>query len=237
MGLEDNYVDIIRKAEKGLNKKIYSSDIDEIARELNLNARALKKIKEGKYKPEDFDYGRKYDELKVVNIRCEFYGGHVNAYLVSDDDDNCFIVDTAQSPERIIKEIKERKLNPRFILLTHGDGDHTYGKEKIEKEFGIGIYSEGNLNDNQELKFGDRKIKAVKTLGHSRDSLSYSIGRFLFVGDLIFAGSLGMANYSYSKLLESANNVLRFPNDYFIFPGHGPATTVGEEKENNAFIV
>ena len=237
MNLEDNYMDIIRKAEKGLNKKIFSSDIDEIAKELNLNAKALKKIKEGEYNPKDFDYGKIYGGLKVINVKCEFYGGSVNAYIVSDEDKNCFIVDTAQSPEKIIKIIREMKLSPKFILITHGHGDHVYGKEKIEKEFGIGIYSEGNLNDNQELKFGDRKIKAVKTLGHSRDSLSYSIGRFLFVGDLIFAGSLGMANYSYSKLLESANNVLRFPNDYFIFPGHGPATTVGEEKENNAFIV
>ncbi|MBI2507384.1 MBL fold metallo-hydrolase [Candidatus Woesearchaeota archaeon] len=190
MDLEDNYEDIIRKAERGLNKKIDSSDIDEVARELNLNVRALKKIKDGKYKPKAFDYGKNYDGLKVVNIRNEFYGRHVNAYVVFDEDKNCAIVDTAQSPERIIKEIKERKLNPRFILLTHGDGDHVYGKEKIVKEFGIGIYSGDDLKNNQELKLDDRKIKAVKTPGHSKDSVTYSIGMFLFVGDLIFAGSL-----------------------------------------------
>ncbi len=237
MGLEDNYEDIIKKAERGLNKKIYSNNVDEIARELNLNASALKKIKEGKYKPKDFDYERKYDGLKVVNIKCEFYGGNVNSYLIFDEEDNCVVIDTAQSPEKIIKEIKERKLNLKFILLTHGDGDHVYGQEKIEKEFGVESYSENNLKDSQALKFGKRKIKIISTPGHSGDSLTYSVEKFLFVGDLIFAGSLGGANYSYNKLLKSAHKILKFPEDYFVFPGHGPVTTVKEEKENNAFIV
>ena len=235
MDLEDNYEDIIRKAERGLNKKISTNNIDEAARELNLNAKSLKKIKEGKYNPKEFNYNRVYDGLKVVNIKDEFYEGHVNAYIVYDEENYCAIIDTAQSPEKIIKEIKEKKLSPKFILLTHGHGDHVYGRDKIEREFGIKSYSADNL-DIHELKFGRRKIKIVKTPGHSQDSSTYSIGKFLFVGDLIFAGSLGTANYSYEELLKSANKILKFPDDYFIFPGHGPATSVKEEKENNAFI-
>lgn len=237
MELEDNYEDIIKKAEKGLNKKISSNDIEKISKELNLNARALKKIKDGKYKPKYFDYEKTYGGLKVINIKCEFYGSYVNAYIVSDENNNCFIVDTAQSPEKIIKTIKEKRFNPKFILITHGHGDHVYGKEKIEKEFGIEIYFDSNLKDNQKLNFGDRKIKVIKTPGHSKDSVSYNVGKFLFVGDLIFAGSLGMANYSYKELLKSANKILKFQDDYFIFPGHGHVTTVKEEKDNNAFIV
>ena len=172
-----------------------------------------------------------------MNVKCEFYGGHVNSYIVFDEGKNCLIVDTAQSPDKIINEIKNRKLNPKFILITHGHGDHVHGKEKIEKEFGIESYSGNELKDNQELKFGKRKIKVVKTAGHNEDSLTFSIGRFLFVGDLIFAGSLGMANYSYKELLKSANKILKFPDDYFIFPGHGPVTTIKKERENNAFIL
>ncbi len=238
MELEDDYEDIIKKSGRGLNKKISGDeDISEIAKRLDLNAAALKKIKDGKYKPKFFDYERIYEGLKVINVKCEFYGGYVNAYLVSDEEDNCFVVDTAQSPEKIIKEIKDKKLNPKFILITHGHGDHVYGKEKIAEEFEIEVYSEKNSEDNQELKFGKRKIKVIKTQGHSEDSVTFSVGKFLFVGDLIFAGSLGMANYSYKELLKSANKILKFPDNYFIFPGHGPVTTVKEEKEHNAFIV
>ena len=55
--------------------------------------------------------------------------------------------------------------------------------------------------------------------------------------DLIFAGSLGGGMYSYSKLLESAKKILNLDEGNIIFPGHGPVTTVKEERENNAFSI
>ncbi|MEK6856901.1 MAG: hypothetical protein AABX49_02700, partial [Nanoarchaeota archaeon] len=65
MELEDDYGDIIKKAERGLNKKISSNDINKIAKGLNLNLNALKKIKEGKYLPKVFDYSKIYAGLRV----------------------------------------------------------------------------------------------------------------------------------------------------------------------------
>ena len=57
-----------------------------------------------------------------------------------------------------------------------------------------------------------------------------------FVGDLIFAGSLGGGMYSYEELLKSAKKILNLDENLIIFPGHGPVTTVKEERENNAFF-
>ncbi len=227
MKLEDNYEDIIKKAERGLNKKISGDDLHEISKKLNLNFKALRNIKEGKYKPKEFDYNKIYDGLRVKKISSSFMGGDVNAYIVIDENKNCVIVDTAQAPEKIIEYVKKNKLKINSVLRTHEHHDHIEGIEDIKKEFKI----------DESLKLGDKEVKIFKTPGHSKESLTYQIGKFLFVGDLIFAGSLGGENYSYERLLKNAKMILNLDEDLFIFPGHGPVTTVKEEKENNAFIV
>src|SRR3989344_5034331 len=224
--LEDNYKDIISKASMGLNKKINSNDIEEAAKELNLNFRALKNIKDGKYKPKKFDYFKTYNGLRVVKISSPFMDGEVNAYIVIDKDKNCTIIDTAQAAEKIIGLVKKEKLIVKAILKTHEHHDHVEGIEKIEKEFDIEV---GNIENFRDIKF-------FKTPGHSKESLTYQIGKFLFAGDLIFACSLGGGSYSYEKLLESAKRILSLDEDLFIFPGHGSSTTVKEERENNAFF-
>ena len=224
--LEDNYKDIISKASMGLNKKINSNDIEEAAKELNLNFRALKNIKDGKYKPKKFDYFKTYNGLRVVKISSPFMDGEVNAYIVIDEDNNCAIIDTAQAAEKIIGLVKKEKLIVKAILKTHEHHDHVEGIEKIGEAFDIKVGKIENFRD----------IKVFKTPGHSKESLTYQIGKFLFAGDLIFAGSLGSGSYSYERLLESAKMILNLDEDLFIFPGHGPSTTVKEERENNVFF-
>lgn len=236
MELEDNYEDIIKKAERGLNKKVSSNDINKIAKELNLNLNALKNIKEEKYKPKEFDYEKEYDGLKVTKILSHFRGMDVNAYIVVDENKNCVIIDTAQNPDKIINFVKKEKLNSPIILVTHEHHDHVDGIENICENVDAYFFDFEDLKNELIIDFGKRKIRVFRTLGHSEKSLTYQIGKFLFVGDLIFAGSLGGGGYSYEKLLESAKMILSLDEDLFIFPGHGPATTVKEEKENNAFI-
>ncbi|MCE2396003.1 hypothetical protein J4G02_15670 [Candidatus Poribacteria bacterium] len=59
----------------------------------------------------------------------------------------------------------------------------------------------------------------------------------LIVGDALFAGSVGGANISYTDLLSGVKNyLLSLPDDTKLFPGHGPAATVGEEKAHNPFF-
>ncbi|MBS3150882.1 MBL fold metallo-hydrolase [Candidatus Woesearchaeota archaeon] len=237
MELEDNYEDIIKKAERGLNKKISSNNLSEVAKYLNLNFKSLRNIKEGKYKPEKFDYGKVYDGLKIKKIFSSFMDGEVNSYIVIDEDNNCVIIDTAQAPEKIIDFVKKEDLHLEWFLKTHEHQDHVEGEWDIWEELGTNNLDFEDLESEPVLNFEKRKIRVFRTPGHSEESLTYQIGKFLFVGDLIFAGSLGGGNYSYKKLLESAKMILSLDEGLFIFPGHGPATTVKEEKENNAFIV
>jgi hydroxyacylglutathione hydrolase len=232
--LEDEYSDIIRKASRGLVKKVNSEDIEESSKELKLNFEALKNIKYGKYKPKKFDFSKKYEGLRVEKISSPFMEGEVNAYVVLDEDNACVIIDTAQVPERIIEFVKRESIEVKYLLKTHEHQDHVEGVEDIQKEVGGEVLDFDDMNNN--IFFGQREIKIFRTPGHSEKSLTFQIGKFLFVGDSIFAGSLGGGMYSYEKLLESAKKILSLDEDLIIFPGHGPATTIKEETKNNAFI-
>ena len=96
------------------------------------------------------------------------------------------------------------------------------------------------------LAFGDCAIDVHPTPGHSPGGVCLAIGesagavRELFVGDTLFAGSIGRSDLpggDMTTLLESIRSVLfRFPDDSRVFSGHGPVTTIGEEKRTNPFL-
>ena len=79
----------------------------------------------------------------------------------------------------------------------------------------------------------------IHTPGHTPGSCCYHAGPVCFTGDTLFAGSLGVAcRYpgGYQDIIRSAAKLMELPNDTILLPGHGPATTVREEKEHNPFI-
>lgn len=235
--LEDEFGDIIKKASRGLGKKINTDNVEEIARELNLKFKALKNIKEGKYKPKTFDYSKKYEGLSVAKISSTFMGGEVNAYIIIDENKNCVIIDTAKSPDKIIEFIKKEKLNPVFLLMTHEHQDHIDGADEIWEEFGTNNLDFEDLKDCPIINFGKRGIEIIKTQCHSEESLVYKVGKFLFVGDEIFAGSIGNSGALYQEHLKTIREkILSLDDDIIIFPGHGPITSVKEEKEHNPFF-
>ena len=225
--LEDEFEDIVGKAENGLGKKVTSLELNVVCKELNLNLKALKKIKDKKYFPEEYNFNSD-DDLKVERIQVKFYEGFVNSYLLIKDN-KCVVIDTCGDADSVIEKIESLRLKPEFILLTHGHNDHTGGLGEIEDFYKI------KVNKKDEIKFKDYKIIRIPIPGHTNDSVAFCVDKFLFVGDLIFAGSLGSGSFSYKKLLESFKKILSLNKDYFIFPGHGPSTTIEQERENNAF--
>jgi len=100
---------------------------------------------------------------------------------------------------------------------------------------GVGEYVK--LDDGDVIKLGDLNIKMLHTPGHTIGSCCYHVSKAVFAGDTIFAGSVGRGNYSYTSLFESIRSKLfSLDDDVYIFPGHGPITTVGQEKEHNPFF-
>jgi glyoxylase-like metal-dependent hydrolase (beta-lactamase superfamily II) len=96
------------------------------------------------------------------------------------------------------------------------------------------------LEEGEKISIGKEHLKVIHTPGHSPGSISLSGDGFLLSGDLLFCGGVGRTDLpggSWSVLEDSIRNkVFRFPDDTIVLPGHGPLTSVGQEKIANPFI-
>lgn len=95
------------------------------------------------------------------------------------------------------------------------------------------------LKDGQALNLGGLELKVLSTPGHTKGSVSILTDKKLFSGDLLFRGSVGRTDFpssSYKELLESLKKISSLPDEVIVYPGHGPSTTIGEEKESNMFF-
>lgn len=96
------------------------------------------------------------------------------------------------------------------------------------------------LNDNDEIVFEGRVIKVYHTPGHSPGCVSFHIENLLFSGDVLFKQSIGRSDLpdsSYEDLMQGIRNkLLVLPDDTIVYPGHGPLTTIGDEKLSNPFL-
>jgi hydroxyacylglutathione hydrolase len=113
----------------------------------------------------------------------------------------------------------------------------------------LGVPSPGVVEVDQFLKEGDQvrwgsmALEVLHTPGHSPGSLSLHLpGRQprLFSGDTLFNGSIGRTDLwggSYQQILKSIHDsLLPFADETEVYPGHGPATTIGEERARNPFL-
>ncbi len=159
------------------------------------------------------------------------------------------VVDTGANPEAIINKARELKVKPSKILLTHAHPDHAWGLDLLVREFQCPTWIDereprpGGTRDFQFVKDGDTlelgrlKVQALSTPGHTPGGVSYKVNHAILSGDTLFAGSMGRANSSWPDLYRSITRTLfAFPDETALHPGHGPATTVGEEKRHNPFF-
>lgn len=99
------------------------------------------------------------------------------------------------------------------------------------------------LKEGDSLRWGSLALEVLHTPGHSPGSLSLHLPgkhKRIFSGDTLFQGSIGRTDLwggSYEQILRSIHNtLLRFPDETPVYPGHGPPTTIGEERESNPFL-
>ncbi len=154
------------------------------------------------------------------------------------------IIDPAGDGGRIMREIGSSAV--RYILITHGHGDHTGALEDVwaQTHAPVGIHRADAkalkrapdffLEDGQILVFGEESLTVLHTPGHSPGGVGLLSGKILFSGDTIFPGGHGntdLPGADEEVILESIHRkVFTLPDETTIYPGHGLETTVGHEK-------
>ncbi|MGB0582137.1 MAG: MBL fold metallo-hydrolase [Limisphaerales bacterium] len=177
----------------------------------------------------------------------------VHAYLVWDEaTKEAAIFDTGFDPQPIFDLIEAEELNPLYLFITHMHGDHVAGLEAIRSRFPkIKLRTDSKTapascrNRREDfLQIGNLRVSNRDTPGHAEDGVTYVVGNFpedapnlAVVGDAIFAGSMGGAPTA-GELAKSKvrDQILTLPESTLICPGHGPLSTVSEEKANNPFF-
>lgn len=96
------------------------------------------------------------------------------------------------------------------------------------------------LHEGDIINVGNVKLKVLHTPGHSKGGISLLCDDIIFTGDTLFAGSIGRTDFpgaSYKEIMHSIKIKLAVLPDYFkVHPGHGPTSTIGEEKRSNPFL-
>jgi len=129
-------------------------------------------------------------------------------------------------------------------ILIHKNDAHMLGEfgKKIAKFFGLENSSPPPdilLNDGDTIAFGRVNLKVMHTPGHSGGSISLLGDTEVFTGDTLFSGSMGRTDFPESSeqdMYLSLKKLAVLPDNFAVYPGHGPKTTIKEEKSNNPFL-
>jgi glyoxylase-like metal-dependent hydrolase (beta-lactamase superfamily II) len=155
-----------------------------------------------------------------------------------------FVVNTHGHPDHVCGNgiVKRKFQTPILVHEKDAFMLGTFGKV-IAKFFGFNSSSPSAdvlLKDGDYVKFGKITLKVMHTPGHSPGSISLIGEKEVFTGDTLFAGSIGRTDLpqsSESDMKESLRKLAKLPDDFKVYPGHGPSTTIGEEKRSNPFLL
>ena len=178
------------------------------------------------------------------------------------------VVDPGFEGEEILGRLAERGITLEKILLTHGHLDHVAAVRVLKERTGATVHIHPDESDRMQtagvqgrmfglhienppppdvligegdrIGLGDQTFQVLHTPGHTPGHVTFLAGEMAFVGDLIFAGSIGRTDLpggSYEALIRAVREkIFTLPDRTILFPGHGPATTVGEERRSNPFF-
>jgi glyoxylase-like metal-dependent hydrolase (beta-lactamase superfamily II) len=178
------------------------------------------------------------------------------------------VVDVGFEPEAVIRRVREQELEVRLLLNTHAHYDHVAGMRAVQEACGgvhylhpadrplLEVLSQQgamfgfppaqppdethDLADGQDVMLGGEKLRVIHTPGHSPGGVCFHWNGDLWVGDTLFAGSIGRTDLpggSFSQLAHAIRTRL-FPlgDAVRVHTGHGAPTTLGDERRHNPYV-
>lgn len=193
-----------------------------------------------------------------------------NCYIVGcEQTKEAVVIDPGDEADRILYHLADHQLTVKYIINTHGHFDHVGANKALKQATGaeilihaadapmlsglsqmasaFGLAAENSpppdrtVKEGDTLSFGTIRMKVLHTPGHSPGGISLVTNKKAFVGDTLFAGSIGRTDFpggDFDTLISAIQTKL-FPlgDDVTIYCGHGPETTIGMERRTNPFCM
>jgi len=242
VGIEISELDAVKQV-----RGVAFAEVEKLAQALELGPKTLVAIAEGKYTP-----AVTLPKTGFFQANTPYGDIAVNAYLVWDNETGLAAAfDTGADCAPLVAELKRHNLTLQDVYLTHTHVDHVIELDRlIEKAGGsVGVH----VNEAEPLakaapfkpgvtfSLGKLHIETRDTSGHSAGGTTYHIHGLdrplAIVGDALFAGSVGGIKSDYRAALQRIrDNILSAQDNTILAPGHGPLTTVAQEKTGNPFF-
>jgi hydroxyacylglutathione hydrolase len=242
IGIEVGGLDAVKQV-----RGVAFAEVEKLAQALELGPKTLVAIAEGKYAPTVT-----LPKTGFFQATTTYGDMTVNSYLVWDPETGLAAAfDTGADCAPLIEELKKRNLTLQDVYLTHTHVDHVVELDRlIEKAGGsVGVH----VNEAEPLdhaatfkpgvtfSLGKLHFETRDTSGHSAGGTTYHVHGLdrplAIVGDALFAGSVGGIKADYRAGLKLIrDNILSAQDGTILAPGHGPLTTVAQEKTSNPFF-
>ncbi len=192
-----------------------------------------------------------------------------NSYLAIDEPSRrAVVIDPGMESEAVLDTVRRRQLSVESIIITHGHFDHVFSGALFKTQTGAEVVMHPNdlpllaevpqtarffginaprppdpdrlVREGDTVAVGGLSLRVLETPGHTPGSISLCLDDAVFVGDTLFAGSVGrtdLAGGSLEVLLNSIRTkLLTLPDRTMVYAGHGPATSIGAERRDNPFL-
>lgn len=164
-------------------------------------------------------------------------------------------VDPGGRADNIVATLSRAPVSVEYFLITHKHRDHIDALPDVRRAFpearvvvhkldAPALGAAGRealvLEDNHTVPFGDGEVRLLHTPGHTDGSCCFIYRGTIFTGDTLFAGSVGGVfgdRFGYEDILNSVSTkIFKLPDETVVLPGHGPPSTIEEERAHNPFF-